>query len=281
MYSGCDQFEDQCQRCPILKAPFDRFLARREWGQRSRALWGKRLFIVGNSQWTTQMAMRASLFRNAASITTIRPGVNPAQFHPKDKRQAKQLLGVDPENFVLGFGCADLTDPNKGFTAFCNLVSSLSPQINLDVVVFGNGLANGELAGRRLHTLGRIESPELLSLAFSAMDVYVLTSEMETFGQVAIEAQSCGTPVCAFAVGGVADAISDGNTGFLVPFDDMAALVDRVVTLIHDSKLREEMGRAGRRRVCASFSMESVADAYIRLYEQALGDDRHRNSSSL
>jgi glycosyltransferase involved in cell wall biosynthesis len=272
MYSGCHQFEQQCQRCPILRAPFNRFIARWEWCRRRRALRGKRLYIVGNSQWTTAMASRASLFRDAVSFTTIPPGLCLDQFQARDKATAKQMLGIDPDRFVLGFGCAALTDPKKGLEAFLDLVQLLSTQISLDVLVFGEGLSGGELRGVKLHSLGRIGSPELLSLVYSAMDVYTMTSEMETFGQVAIEAQACGTPVCAFAVGGVPDAISDGRTGFLAPCGDIGGLAARILSVARDKPRREEMGRVARSWVSFSFSIEQVADAYVRLYEQALDE---------
>lgn len=270
MYSGCHQFENQCGRCPILRFPFDRFLARREWLRRRRALRGRRLYVVGNSRWTTEMASRASLFRNAVSVTTIPPGINTDEFQPREKVTAKRMLGINPDRFVLGFGCAVLTDPKKGLADFLQVARLVAARLRLEVLIFGDGLTGGELPGVRIHSLGRIHSPEILSLAYSAMDVFAITSQMETFGQVAIESQACGTPVCAFAVGGLPDAVSDAKSGFLAPCGNVEALAARVLGLAQDERQREQMGRTARSWVSSTFSMDNAADAYLRLYEQSL-----------
>ena len=97
---------------------------------------------------------------------------------------------------MLGFGAAVLTDENKGFTRFQDVAARVGSKIsNVHAdFVFGDGSV-ASIPEVTTQCLGPVSSPVLQSLVYSAMDVFVVTSRMETFGQVAIEAQACGTPV--------------------------------------------------------------------------------------
>lgn len=91
-------------------------------------------------------------------------------------------------------------------------------------------------------------------------------SDSESFGVAAVEALSCGVPVIAGAVDGFKEVLRDGQTGFLVPPGDAAALADRMVTLAQNPVLRKQMGAAGRADVQARFEW---VDCVSRM-EQAL-----------
>jgi D-inositol-3-phosphate glycosyltransferase len=101
------------------------------------------------------------------------------------------------------------------------------------------------------------------------MDLLVVTSRMETFGQVATEAQACGTPVWAFDVGGLRDAIQDGVTGRLVPFPDTAGMAEGICAAVTDGLLPTMGGRAAA-WVRQTFSAELMAKRYEDIYREAL-----------
>jgi glycosyltransferase involved in cell wall biosynthesis len=144
--------------------------------------------------------------------------------------------------------------------------------VKVEAVVFGNGMRLAEAAPVRIHNLGKLASARLLALAYSAMDVFVMTSHVETFGQVAIEAQACATPVCAFDVGGLADAVQGGITGLLSPAGDLDALVANFLSLVRDAERRKAMGNRGCEWVRATFTIDKAAQAYMQLYAEALDD---------
>lgn len=268
---GCDQIGTGCRSCPLLKPPFNRTLAAKEWRRRARALAGRRLFAVGNSASTTGLIKKSALFRGAEHIETIHPALNAREFIRHDKAEARRLLGIAPDRLVLGFGAASLTDTNKGFDRFLDVAEKVADRLGaVDALVFGDGLSAAGSPRVKVHGLGRLSSPLLQSLVYSAMDVFVLASRMETFGQVATEAQACGTPVWAFDVGGLRDAVQDGVTGNLVPFPDTARMAEGIYAAVTNGSL-PAMGDRGAEWVRNTFSTERMAGRYLNLYHRALG----------
>jgi len=271
---GCDQLENGCRICPLLKPPFNRLLAAQEWKRRGRALAGRRICVVGNSTFTTGLIKQSALFRRAEKVETIHPALNIREFIRHDKAEARRLLGIEPDRFVLGFGAAALTDTNKGFNRFLAVAEKVAERMGAaDALVFGDGLAAAGSARVKVHGLGRLSSPVLQSLAYSAMDVFVVASQMETFGQVATEAQACGTPVWAFDVGGLRDAIQTGVTGHLVPFPDVEKMARDICAAAAAGSL-PALGNRAVEWARQNFSVEQMAGRYVKVYEEMIGAGR-------
>ena len=267
---GCDQIGNGCRRCPLLKAPFNRVVAAQEWKRRSRALAGRRVFAVGNSAFTTGLVRKSALFKGVEKIVTIHPALDVREFIRHEKAEARRLLGIEPDRFVLGFGAAALTDENKGFGRFMDVAERVADKVGgVDALVFGDGLAAAGSERVKVHGLGRLSSPKLQSLVYSAMDVFVVASWMETFGQVATEAQACGTPVWAFDVGGLKDAVKNGETGELMPFPDTAGMAESICAAVTAGRLPAMGGRAAE-WVQKTFRVETMAEQYLELYRGAL-----------
>jgi len=111
---------------------------------------------------------------------------------------------------------------------------------------------------------GYVAENDKWSLLESA-DVFVMPSRVEPskshegFGLAFVEAGACGVPVIGTRVGGIPDAIVDGETGVLVSPESPSELADALASLHHDSKRRREMGEAGRKRAQTEFSSATVA----------------------
>ena len=104
----------------------------------------------------------------------------------------------------------------------------------LVVLLFGEGEL--ELPdGLDVRALGRLESAEEIAKVYAASDVFVSPSAMETFGMALAEAQACGTPVVAFDVGGVRDAVSDECAEYLVPNGDFESLLNALEKVLEKS----------------------------------------------
>jgi glycosyltransferase involved in cell wall biosynthesis len=106
-------------------------------------------------------------------------------------------------------------------------------------------------------------SHDKLAQLYSRADICVVPSLWaEPFGMVAVEAMASGRPVVASKIGGLADSVVDGETGYLVPPGDAAALADKLRVLLDDPQLRAEMGRRGRARVEESFSWPRIVQKH-------------------
>ncbi len=103
-----------------------------------------------------------------------------------------------------------------------------------------------------------------------AADLFVLPSSTEGLSNSMLEAMSCGLPVLATTVGGAPDVIKHGTSGFLIPPDDLDSLQRGLQKLIDDRTLRFTLGSNARARILADFSLDSVADRLVGLYDQIL-----------
>src|SRR6266404_6194419 len=115
---------------------------------------------------------------------------------------------------------------------------------------------------------------------YSHAAVFCCPSIYEPFGIINLEAMACETPVVASAVGGIKEVVVDGETGFLVPLEQMKEspfepanpeefardLAARINQLMADPKLREKFGKAGRKRAEEKFSWSAIARKTKDLY---------------
>lgn len=113
----------------------------------------------------------------------------------------------------------------------------------------------------------RRDIPELLS----QMDVLVLSSvQPESFGRAVLEAQASGVPVVATKIGGVLEIIEHEKTGLLVLPEDVEAMGDAVLSLLHDRKFARAMAEEALLRVRRNFTLESMAEKTLAVYRELL-----------
>lgn len=110
-----------------------------------------------------------------------------------------------------------------------------------------------------------------LAEAYGTADVFCLPTRFEPFGIAFIEAMYFGLPCIGTDAWAVPEMITDGETGFTVPIDDVAALTDRLLRLLGDRDLARRMGRAGRERARTQFTWEHVIGRMLRVVEPAVG----------
>ncbi|HST24941.1 MAG TPA: glycosyltransferase family 4 protein [Gaiellaceae bacterium] len=135
----------------------------------------------------------------------------------------------------------------------------------LPLVVVGDGPLRSEVPD----AVGFVPPADLPGY-FDRAAVVVCPSRREGYGVVARQAMAHARPVVATAVGGLAEAIVDGESGLLVPPGDTRALREGILRLLGDAELRARLGAAARERVQALYSRDAAADATIAAYEQAL-----------
>lgn len=120
----------------------------------------------------------------------------------------------------------------------------------------------------KVHFLGHRSDVSRLMPHF---DLLWLGSEYEGLPNVIMEAMAAGVPVVASDIAGNRDLVVPGETGYLVPLGDRAALARQANKLLDDAALSRRLGAAARRRILDSFSVERMVDRHARLYRELLG----------
>lgn len=99
----------------------------------------------------------------------------------------------------------------------------------------------------------------------NAVDVFALPSHWEGFGYVLAEAMACSKPVVAFDVSSNPELVSDGETGYLIPYGDVAAFAEKLAELARNPQLAKEMGAKGRGKVEKQFRLEHTLKEVVSL----------------
>ena len=193
---------------------------------------------------------------NGTPIEVIPPGVDTAMFQPADTRASRQHLGLPEKRTILYVG---RIEPLKGLDILLKAVALLNDRIGTRLLIVGGSLEkDAEIVRLKtiaddLHISDMVNftgsiSQQQLPAYYNAADVFVLPSWYESFGLVALEAMSCGTPVVVSRVGGLTSFIEHGKTGYLVPWRCPDAFARSLETLLENPSLRQAMGGAARNR---------------------------------
>ncbi|HEY3414557.1 MAG TPA: glycosyltransferase family 4 protein [Armatimonadota bacterium] len=215
----------------------------------------------------------------AENVTTVHSAVNIEQFHPDAERAAaaRSELGVAPDAPL--FAIVAHMIPRKGHDVLWNAVKRLSDEApELRVAVFGKGDSEQRLRDRAAE-LGidghlvwcgfREDLPDVLP----AIDCLVHPARMEGLGVAILQALACAKPVIACPVGGIPEAVSPPEDGWLVPVDDDAALADAMRSVIADPSAAALKGAAGRILMERSFSVDAMVEGNLAVYEKVLRRD--------
>ena len=122
------------------------------------------------------------------------------------------------------------------------------------------------------HFLGGITD---MQKHLSEADIFVLPSRSEGFSNAIIEAMAASLPVVATNVGGNAEAVKDGVTGFIVPVEDSSALSAAITHLLSDPSQAKAMGTAGKALVAERFTTEAMMNRISATYRNLLDPNRH------
>jgi phosphatidylinositol alpha-1,6-mannosyltransferase len=207
-------------------------------------------------------------------VTVVPCGVDPDRFRPlsdDERRAARQHFGI-PTDAEVVVAVSRLV-PRKGFDTAIRAVARLKRQRpDLLLVVAGGGRDQKRLQhladelDAPVRFLGRVPNEDLPPL-FGCGDVFAMLCrnrwgglEQEGFGIVFVEAAACGVPQVAGNSGGAAEAVTDGETGFVIDDpEDVQAVADALRTLLDDDALRQRMGERSRQRVLDEFAYDVLA----------------------
>jgi D-inositol-3-phosphate glycosyltransferase len=218
-------------------------------------------------------------------VDVVAPGVDLEVFRPGEASAARTRLGVPPDAVVLLFvgRIQPLKAPDVVLRAAAEMVGrdpSLRERLVVAVVggPSGSGLDAPDSLVKLAADLGIADLTRFMppvpqrQLAdwYRAATAVVVPSHSESFGLVAVEAQACGSPVVAAAVGGLRTAVRDGVSGVLVDSRDPARYADVLRRLVEAPRWRSRLA-AGAVSHALTFGWSATADGVARTYRDAIG----------
>jgi D-inositol-3-phosphate glycosyltransferase len=239
----------------------------------------------------TQMVWRYGAPPNRIVVTPL--AVNHKRFYPIPQNDAKAFLDIPEEKRIVLF--VGRIEPLKGIDTLLHAMERVFIQWpeccnKLALVVIG-GDANvpreqmtdemkhlqdmtNELGMEHLVLFLGKRSQDVLPYYYSAADVVVMPSHYESFGLVALEAMSCGTPVIASRVGGLSFTVVEGVTGYQVPDGDAITMADRILRVLQDDELRTQLGNQAT-EMAACYSWPDVASQLDDVFASLLLEQEH------
>ena len=231
--------------------------------------------VVTVSNYSAEKAVQ--LYGVEEAKTRVVPnGVNPDRFKPaNDSESMKRKLGIVNKSIVLFVG---RLIPRKGLNFLIEAAKRIINE-NADTIfaIVGNGPLRNKLASqldkanlsKSFLFFGDVKE-SILPAIYNCTDVFAFPSIQEGQGIALLEAQASAKPVVAFRVGGVNEAVSDGNSGLLVERGDTDGLAEAILKILSNSRLRERMGRKGREFVLQNFTWDLCAKTMLGVYNEAL-----------
>ena len=197
--------------------------------------------------------------------------VDHRRFHPGVHGSAtRERLKIPEDRPLILLVCRIV--PHKGIEHFIEAARFI-PEATFAVA--GEGSLLGSMrrfastmgVADRVRFLGRVMDDELAAV-YAACDVFALpsVSRLEAFGIAALEAMATGKPVVVSDIPGVREVIEDGREGLLADPVNPQDLAEKILKLVADPDARRDMGRRGREKVLAEFSIERVTDRIEALY---------------
>ena len=165
-------------------------------------------------------------------------------------------------------------EPQKDHaTLFRALAGLLDEPWHLDLIGDGHLLPQARTMARELGLADRVRfwgQRTDVDERLAEVQVALLISNWEGFPRSILEAMRAGLPVVSSAVGGIAESVLDGETGFVVPQGDVEGLRKRLRQLLADPALRVRMGRSGRQRYERHFTLEHTVEKTLAVYHEVL-----------
>jgi len=264
----CGRYEQGCGQCPYLAGKWNKDIT--YWNLKGkRALFDSvEISFVAISKWEEKCA-QGSMALKGKKITCISNPLDLDVFHPLINREELRKKHGFMDKKVILFGADKaLENPVKGFRYLIEALRLLNEEEYV-AVCFGKAPEKQKIVlnNMKILYLGSVMDEKVLAEWYNIADVFVAPSLQESFGYTVCEALACGTPVTAFAVGGILDQVIHKENGYLANLYDKKELANGILYCIEN---RERLGVAARRHVTCYNGYDVVGRQYYELCERKL-----------
>lgn len=241
------------------------------WRRKQKA-WQRPMHIVTPSKWLADCARSSALMQNW-DVTVIPNTLDINRFKPIPKVLAREILCLPLEAKLILFGAVRGTQLSyKGWDLLQPALAKLSQHLpNTQAIIFGQGQPkNPPSLGMPLNWMGHLHDDATLALLYSAADVMVVPSRLESFCQTGSEAHACGCPVVAFNATGLRDVVEHGKTGYLAEPYSSEDLATGIEWVLADDDRHAHLSTNARERAVRLWSYSSVVPKYLEVYQRAM-----------
>ncbi len=266
----CNEYQKNCGNCKILGSHKEIDLSRKVYNRKKNTFSTiNNITIIGVSKWLTNCSKNSTLFKEKESLTLPNP-LNTDLFKPLDKEKARELWNLPKNKKLILFGAIGGTnDLRKGFKELSEALKEIQSR-EIEFVIFGSSEPkNSQNFGFKTHYLGHLHDEVSLVTLYSAVDVMIVPSLQEAFGQTASEAMACGTPVVAFGHTGLLDIIDHKINGYLAKSFDTNDLAKGIDWILNNENY-DELSENAREKIVKEFDNKIVVEKYLELYNKIL-----------
>ena len=256
----CLQYETGCKNCPLCEAHGE---TAADVFHRKIRFWDdcSNLRMVSPSQWLAGCADRSRLF-GTLKTSVIRNTLDFQQFCPRDKQKSRSRFGFPSDKRIIAFASASATCYKR-----TDQVITMAEKLQEEPFIFvsaGDTVWPKERSN--MISVGKVCDSDTMVDFYNAADVVLITSQVDNYPNILLEAAACGIPAVGFHTGGVPELILDGETGCLAPLNDMDRLADRLKWLLKECDLQEFSSRAIK-YIHAEADPEIVVSQHMQLWK--------------
>lgn len=274
----CGRFRTRCGACPLLGSRAEEDLTTQIFDTKAGifANWPpERLHIVAPSHWLVDVARSSALFSRYDG-TCIPNSIETDLFKPTDKAAARAALGLPQNARIVLFMSHQVSLARKGFRELVQALARVPDSRDILLIGVGDKTDVAVDAPVRVAMVNYIGDDATVAALYSAADVTAVPSKQDNLPNTMLESMSCGTPVVGFDVGGLPDMVKEGETGFLAPAGNVAALGAAFMAAFSDRDRLKACGERARARVVEFHAPHVQARSYVALYEKLIEDTRRR-----
>lgn len=226
------------------------------------------LYIVSPAEWLYNMTKESPLTKNKPLYHIPNP-IDTDQYLPQDKASSRAALGLTEDWPVISFVSERLfASEFKGGKELLQVLSLLDEQLDREVYLLMIGKDRLPVEYKHLKGIytGYVHGMEKMMQCYSASDIFIYPTKADTLPNVLIEAGSCATPCVTFDVGGCAEIVRHGQTGYVVRPGDYRQFAGAVLDLLADDDKRAQFSLQTRKYIIQHFGMETIAAQYHQLF---------------
>lgn len=270
----CERWTTGCGACPLLT---DEPALRTDrtallWRTKQRLYARANVTLVAPSRWIAGLASRSPLVGHWP-VTIIPNGLDLTVFRPINRAAAREVLGLPQDEQVILFSSVDTQAYRKGGTFVAEAVRALKGKTRqpFRLLVVGQRAHEWEkTAGVPVTALDIVKDDQLLAAVYSAADLFIHPALADNLPNGVLESLACGTPVVAFEIGGVGEAVRQMETGYLARYKDAEDLARGIGLLLNDPELRRRVGLRCREIAEVEYDMNLQAQRFEDLYRNVI-----------